>query len=179
MDSFNGQDTLERTGSAVYEDFYLREDRGKPAINARIALGAFIVQTLLKTTDEETVEHIEEIPYIQCFLGLGAFTTEPIIASSSLSQIRERLSEEDRQAINEMLMDAIKGEENHWKTEKEEELVVEESIKREMDRMREVITERFRLWRYGPAEEAPRMFIYLILFCYLKGEFDSQKGVVI
>ncbi|HOX65634.1 MAG TPA: transposase, partial [Thermotogota bacterium] len=81
MDSFNGQDTLERTGSAVYEDFYLREDRGKPAINARIALGAFIVQTLLKTTDEETVEHIEDIPYIQCFLGLGAFTTEPIIAS--------------------------------------------------------------------------------------------------
>lgn len=153
MDSFNGQDTLERTGSAVYEDFYLREDRGKPAINARIALGAFIVQTLLKTTDEETVEHIEEIPYIQCFLGLGAFTTEPIIASSSLSQIRERLSEEDRQAINEMLMDAIKGEENHWKTEKEEEPAEEEWRKREMDRMREVITERFRLWRYGPAED--------------------------
>ena len=87
--------------------------RGRPGINARIALRALIIQTQLKTTDEVTVELIEENPYLQYFLGLGSYITEPIIESSSLTRIRQRLSAEDWQAINELAGGQIqKGKES-------------------------------------------------------------------
>ena len=82
--------------------------RGRPGINARIALRALIIQTQLKTTDEVTVELIEENPYLQYFLGLASYTLEPIRESSSLSRIRQRLSKEDWQAINELVVDRFK-----------------------------------------------------------------------
>ena len=60
--------------------------KGKPAFSARIALGSLLIQTILKTTDQETVAQIRENPYLQYFLGLKAYTMKPIIDSSSLAR---------------------------------------------------------------------------------------------
>ena len=96
---------------ARYAKTFSTAKRGRAAINARIALGALIIQAHLKTTDEVTVELIEQNPYFQYFLGLESYTTEPIIESSSLTRIRQRISPEDWQAINELVVDKFKKEE--------------------------------------------------------------------
>ena len=102
-DSLNENNQWVRLANAIpwselearYAKTFSTAKRGRPAINARIALGALIIQAHLKTTDEVTVELIEESPYLQYFLGLESYTTEPIIESSSLSRIRQRLTTED------------------------------------------------------------------------------------
>ena len=112
MGSFGKCDTLRRAGNAVREDFWSR-DEGEAGDQRSDSLGALIIQTLLNTADEETVENIEESPYLQYFLGLGSYITEPIIESSSLTRIRQRLSAEDWQAINELAGGQIqKGKES-------------------------------------------------------------------
>ena len=93
---------------ARYAKTFSTVKRGRPGINARIALGALIIQALLNTTDEMTVAHIEQNPYLQYFLGLESYTTEPIIESSLLTRIRQRISAEDWQAINELVVDRFK-----------------------------------------------------------------------
>ena len=55
-------DTVER---AYAEQFV---DNGHPAHSARIALGALIIKQLLKCSDEWTVRHVSENPYLQFFL---------------------------------------------------------------------------------------------------------------
>jgi len=45
-------------------------DTGQPIVPARIALGALLVKERLGLTDRETVETIQENPYMQFFLGM-------------------------------------------------------------------------------------------------------------
>ena len=90
--------------------------KGKPAFSARIALGSLLIQTILKTTDQETVAQIRENPYLQYFLGLKAYTMKPIIDSSSLARFRKRLSLEDWQALNEALVNTFKKKESEKET---------------------------------------------------------------
>ena len=110
--------------------------RGRPGINARIALRALIIQTQLKTTDEVTVELIEENPYLQYFLGLASYTLEPIRESSSLSRIRQRLSKEDWQAINELVVDRFKKVEKTRKKRKKGVLRAESEEPRSVEQPR-------------------------------------------
>jgi len=42
---------------------------GRPALSARVVVGALIVKHMLKLTDEETIAQIRENPYLQYFLG--------------------------------------------------------------------------------------------------------------
>jgi len=92
--------------------------KGKPAFSARIALGSLLIQTVLKTTDQETVAQIRENPYLQYFLGLKAYTMKPILDSSSLARFRKRLRSEDWQALNEALVSAFKKKEEEKETGK-------------------------------------------------------------
>ncbi|MBP6961299.1 MAG: transposase, partial [Thermotogae bacterium] len=82
----------------------------------RVALGSLLIQTILKTTDQETVAQIRENPYLQYFLGLKAYTMKPIIDSSSLARFRKRLSLEDWQALNEALVNTFKKKESEKET---------------------------------------------------------------
>ena len=91
--------------------------KGKPAFTARIALGSLLIQTVLKTTDQETVAQIRENPYLQYFLGLKAYTTKLILDSSSLTRFRKRIRPEDWQALNEVLVNTFKQKESRKKTE--------------------------------------------------------------
>jgi IS5 family transposase len=50
---------------------------GNDAYPVRMALGALIIKERLKLTDEETVAQIRENPYLQYFVGIQKYSTNP------------------------------------------------------------------------------------------------------
>lgn len=76
---------------------------GRPPISARTAFGALVVRENEKLTDERTVDHIAENPYIQYFLGLPEFYPEPLFDASMMTWFRKRFRTEDIARINEEL----------------------------------------------------------------------------
>lgn len=82
---------------------------GSPAINARIALGSLIVKAKLGLTDRETVEQIQENPYIQYFLGYESFQDEEPFDPSMMVHFRKRFSLDEVGEINEMIIKATTG----------------------------------------------------------------------
>lgn len=52
------------------------ETMGAIAKPFRMALGALIIKEKLGTSDRETVEQIQENPYLQYFLGMPAYSSE-------------------------------------------------------------------------------------------------------
>ena len=76
---------------------------GNPAKNARVALGALIIQTRMKLTDEELVEQIRENPYLQYFLGRKEYSDKPMFEASSLVHFRKRITPEMLMEINERI----------------------------------------------------------------------------
>ena len=82
---------------------------GSPAINARIALGSLIVKAKLGLTDRETVEQIQENPYIQFFLGYESFQNEEPFDPSMMVHFRKRFSLDEVGEINEMIIKAATG----------------------------------------------------------------------
>ena len=49
---------------------------GAISINPRVAIGSLIIKHKLNLSDEETVQSIEENPYMQYFLGFDEFISE-------------------------------------------------------------------------------------------------------
>jgi hypothetical protein len=84
----------------------LRSDFGAPGINARMVIGALIIKHRLSLSDRETIEMIRENMYMQYFVGLSSFTTNPIFHHSEFVHIRRRLSEVDFNSMTEELMRA-------------------------------------------------------------------------
>jgi transposase, IS5 family len=58
-----------------------------------MALGALIIMTLLRLTDEELVEQIKENPYLQFFICLKAFQDSAPFDPSMMVYFRKRLPE--------------------------------------------------------------------------------------
>jgi hypothetical protein len=83
----------------------LSEDRGAPAINARVAFGSLIIKEKLGLTDEETVEQIRENPYLQYFLGYEAYRYEAPFDPSMMVHFRRRFTEAQIVAMNERVVD--------------------------------------------------------------------------
>jgi hypothetical protein len=50
-------------------------NNGHPAHPVRIALGALIIKQRLRCSDEWTVKHVSENPYLQYFLGLKEYSS--------------------------------------------------------------------------------------------------------
>lgn len=69
----------------------LSSDRGRPAKNARMVIGAVIIKHRLTLSDEETVMQIQENPYLQYFIGLSRYQEEPAFAPSLFVEIRRRM----------------------------------------------------------------------------------------
>lgn len=65
-------------------------NNGHPAHPARIALGALIIKQKLKCSDEWTVRHISENPYLQYFLGLKEYTSKCPFGASTMVEFRKR-----------------------------------------------------------------------------------------
>ena len=73
---------------------------GAPAKSFRMALGALIIQEILRTTDSETIEHIKENHYLQYFLGLKSYQYKAPFDSSMLVYFRKRINPEIIENLN-------------------------------------------------------------------------------
>lgn len=69
-------------------------DMGAPSIDARIVIGAMIIKHKMKLDDREVVETIRENLYLQYFLGLSAYTAEPLFDRSLFTAFRYRLGQD-------------------------------------------------------------------------------------
>ena len=85
----------------VYEKAFANKETGNVAYSSRVAFGALYIQKKLGLTDEETVEMIQENPYLQYFIGYKEYTYEKPFDSSTLVYFRKRLPKEVMNDINE------------------------------------------------------------------------------
>ena len=81
----------------------LCEDFGAPIVSARVALGALLIKERLGLTDRETVEAIQENPYLQFFIGCEEFTQDPPFDASLMVDFRKRFGAEGMQQIGEAI----------------------------------------------------------------------------
>ena len=83
-----------------YEKHFV--NNGHPAHPARCALGALLIKQRLRCSDEWTVKHIAENPYLQYFVGEKEYTNRCPFGASTMVEFRKRFSDEDIAAIMEM-----------------------------------------------------------------------------
>ena len=78
------------------EEAYAKQfvNNGHPAHPARIALGALIIKQRLQCSDEWTVRHVSENPYLQYFLGLKEYTSKCPFGASTMVEFRKRFPPE-------------------------------------------------------------------------------------
>lgn len=81
-------DTVERAYAKKFVD------NGHPAHSARIALGALIIKQRLRCSDEWTVRHVSENPYLQFFLGMKAYSSKAPFGASTMVEFRKRFPPE-------------------------------------------------------------------------------------
>lgn len=83
------------------EELYAQQfvNNGHPAHSARIALGALIIKQKLKCSDEWTVRHVSENPYLQYFLGLKEYTSKCPFGASTMVEFRKRFPPETIAAL--------------------------------------------------------------------------------
>lgn len=77
-------------------------NNGHPAHSARRALGALLIKQRLKCSDEWTVKHVEENPYLQYFLGEKEYSNKCQFGASTMVEFRKRFTEKDIAAIMDM-----------------------------------------------------------------------------
>jgi len=75
---------------------------GHPAHPARMALGSLIVKQRMKCSDDWTVKHVSENPYLQYFLGMKEYSDNCPFGASTMVEFRRRFSEKDIAEILEM-----------------------------------------------------------------------------
>ena len=91
----------------AYHKSLLSSTQGRPAKDARIVIGAVIIKHKLCLSDEETVQQIQENPYLQFFVGLSRYQTEPPFAPSLFVEIRKRMGQSVFEEFHEAIIGAI------------------------------------------------------------------------
>jgi len=76
------------------------KDFGRMSIKPRVAIGALLIKHFKQMSDEDTVEEIQENPYLQYFLGYSGYQIKPCFDASLFVTIRKRLSARQIEAIN-------------------------------------------------------------------------------
>lgn len=87
----------------LYSSQFAGTGMGAPALSVRMALGALIIKERLGSSDEETVEHIQENPYLQYFLGLSEFSFDQPFHPSMFVYFRKRFPEDILKQINDLI----------------------------------------------------------------------------
>lgn len=77
---------------------------GTVAKPLRMALGSLMIQKEYSFSDRTLVEHLQENPYFQYFIGLAGFQLEAPFAPSLLVEFRKRLTEDILMDINELIL---------------------------------------------------------------------------
>jgi len=67
------------------------DNAGRTAIDPRIVIGSLVIKHKLGLSDEETVQIIEENPYMQFFLGMDEFSPVPLFSPSLFVEWRKKL----------------------------------------------------------------------------------------
>lgn len=92
---------------------------GAGAKPARMVIGAMVIKHATRLSDVDTIQMIQENPYMQYLCGLAEFTDQPIFDPSLFVDLRKRISEDD---INKMTVSLLKREqEMKEKARKQEE----------------------------------------------------------
>ena len=81
----------------------LCRDFGRMSIKPRVAIGALIIKHFKQLSDEETIQEIQENPYLQYFLGYSSYQFKPGFDPSLFVTIRRRLPAPAIEAINEII----------------------------------------------------------------------------
>lgn len=79
-------------------------DFGRPALDARIVIGAIIIKYKKGLSDEETIEEIKENPYLQYFIGYEEFSHKPPFDPSLFVTLRERLGIDAFEEMNQVFI---------------------------------------------------------------------------
>jgi transposase, IS5 family len=80
---------------------------GRPAISPRIVLGALIIKHLEKLDDRGVILAIQENIYMQYFVGLKEFTTQPVFDPSLFVDIRKRAGHKVFDSLNVELLKSV------------------------------------------------------------------------
>lgn len=80
---------------------------GASAKPARMVIGAMVIKHATRLSDVDTIQMIQENPYMQYLCGLEEFTDQPIFDPSLFVDLRKRISEDD---INKMTESLLKRE---------------------------------------------------------------------
>lgn len=91
-----------------YADAFPNKKSGRPAKPARMAFASELIKKKLNLSDEGLVEMVTENPYLQFFLGMAKFSSEPPFDSSTLTYFRKRMSPEMIHEINEYVLEKKK-----------------------------------------------------------------------
>jgi hypothetical protein len=76
------------------------EKMGRVAKSFREALGCLLIQNILNMSDRETIQQIQENPYLQYFLGFQRYEYKGHLDASTLVHFRKRISSEIINNIN-------------------------------------------------------------------------------
>ena len=80
---------------------------GRPGKDPRLVIGAMIIKHKLCLSDEETVEQIQENPYLQYFVGLPAYMTKKPFAPSLFVDIRKRMDRSVFAGFEQAIIDVL------------------------------------------------------------------------
>lgn len=93
---------------SYYQGFAV--DRGRPMKEARLVIGAVIIKHKLCLSDVETVQQIQENPYLQFFVGLQGYQTAEPFAPSLFVEIRKRMGEAVFEGFHRAIIAAHEGQ---------------------------------------------------------------------
>ena len=80
---------------------------GRPAIEARMLIGALILKHILCVSDKEMTQQIAENPYMQYFVGMDDFRSRAPFHYSSLSNARKRLGAKEFDEFEQYLIESL------------------------------------------------------------------------
>lgn len=96
----------------------LSKQMGRPALPARLAVGALIVKHKMCLPDEEVIPSVQENPYLQYFLGFSEFSHDKPFDPSLFVTIRKRLSVAAFDEMTDELLAAVAESEKNSKASK-------------------------------------------------------------
>ena len=107
--------------AAVEENYmaFFPSKRGRPAVSARMALGALIIQHKAKLSDRNLVKEVARNPYYQYFIGLESYQAKCPFGHGVLPELRKRFGMDFINKINEVVVKGAKPTPEHV-DEKEE-----------------------------------------------------------
>ena len=80
---------------------------GRPGISPRIVLGALIIKHMENLDDRGVIEAIQENVYMQYFVGLTEFSTNPVFSPSLFVKIRKRVGANLFDSLNVALIKSL------------------------------------------------------------------------